>query len=276
MSRSSRQPVDRENGLRPRVGDSRVIMRAVTFVERAFSRAVGVPLFTLLLLTGCQGDGGRDTADGRERVDLADQVSIEYDRVGGAGYIDQALTVRNSSDVPLTIEADIESLDSSGAVLPKVAAHGVYGATQGRQVLVPGENVDFLVFTGRGASDVRDVQLADVRVEASDFPLASEVVEAVPLDTAGNELDYPTGFSSVELRNPNPVAVPVRVVSIVWNQPAEGQPQQALEVVPLSRVTMVPAEGETVLEVSPRNRRAISRYADSNALSLKAYFSNKG
>lgn len=251
-------------------------MRAVTFVERAFSRAVGVPLFTLLLLTGCQGDGGRDTADGRERVDLADQVSIEYDRVGGAGYIDQALTVRNSSDVPLTIEADIESLDSSGAVLPKVAAHGVYGATQGRQVLVPGENVDFLVFTGRGASDVRDVQLADVRVEASDFPLASEVVEAVPLDTAGNELDYPTGFSSVELRNPNPVAVPVRVVSIVWNQPAEGQPQQALEVVPLSRVTMVPAEGETVLEVSPRNRRAISRYADSNALSLKAYFSNKG
>lgn len=135
-------------------------------VRRASSRAVGVLLLVLLVLTGCQSDGERDRADANERADLADQVSIDYDRVGGAGYIDQALTVRNSSQVPVTIEAEIELLDSSGAVLPQVAAHGVYGATEGRQVLVPGENVDFLVFTGEGASEERDVQLADVRLKA--------------------------------------------------------------------------------------------------------------
>lgn len=86
------------------------------------------------------------------------------------------------------------------------------------------------------------------------------------------ELNYPASFSSVELRNPNPAAVTVRVVSIVWDRPADGQSQQALEVIPLSRLVSVPAGGETTIEVSPADRRGISRFASSNALSLKAYF----
>ena len=229
----------------------------------------GLAALTLMVvvLAGCQDDASDGPAD------LAESISSDYERIGDAGYIDQTLTIRNASDIPVLLDADIETLDASGAVLSAVDVQGLYGADRGGQVLVPGDNFDFLMFGGADASKVRDVRLVNIRVEAAEFPAAaSGLVEAVPLDDAGNELDYPAGFSSVELRNPNHAAVTVRVVTIVWNQPPAGQPQQALHVVPVSGLITVPADGEMLVEVTSKDQRVISKYASTNALSLKAYF----
>ena len=204
---------------------------------------------------------------------LSDEITVEYSRIGGSGMIDQALTVHNGGDVPVAIEADIEPLDGAGDVLRSVAVRGVYGATDGEQILVPGDNLDFLIFTGAGASKVRDVRLKNIEVDEVDFPVVSTVVEAVPLDRSGADLDYPAGYARVSLRNPNSAPVRVRVVSIVWNRPGPGETQQALKVLPLSELVTVPAGGQKQIGVPEAQARVIARYESTNALSLKAYYS---
>jgi hypothetical protein len=226
----------------------------------------------LVILSGCSSARRAVGGSGDARGDLADAISVTYDRRGDPGYIDQALVLQNASELPLVLSARLELLDASGAVLRGVTAHGVYGATRGGQVLVPGETLDFLVFEGADARKVRDVRLAGVTVEPVDFPRVADVVEAVPLDDAGRELEYPARFASVALRNPNADAVRVRVVSIVWNRPPEGQTQQAHDVVHLSEVVEVPANGERTIAVSTESRRLVDRYALSYPVSLKAYF----
>lgn len=237
------------------------------------SRGLALIVLSVVLLTGCQAAvGGAGKARSAQPTPTS-RLSFKYDRLGGSGFIDQALNIHNASDVPVLLDANIRALDASGSVLPDVKVAGVYGTERRGQVLVPGDNLDFLVFTGPGSSNARDVEVVDVRVRNADFPEVTEPVEAVPLDASDNELDYPAGVAKVTVRNPNPAAVTVRVVGIIWNQPAEGRSQQALKVIPLSDLTTVPASGETTVEVDRAHRLAISEHALSNALSLKAYLS---
>lgn len=248
-------------------------MTAVNGLGSPRRSAVLLPLvLVMLMVSGC---GLAETLRGEtdDDANLADKIGVEYDRLGGSGSIDQALTITNQADVAVALKANIEPLDASGQVLESVKVRSLYGSTRGAQILVPGVSVDFLIFRGSRSSKVRDVRLADVGVETTEFPTVSTLVEAVPLDRAGRELDYPANFSTVALRNLNPEQVTVRVVGIVWNQPAQGESQQALKVLPLSELVAVPAGGEVRVAVRREDKRTIAEFASTNALSLKAYFS---
>lgn len=225
-------------------------------------------ILALASLTACMGDDRSDSEPG----DLADRISVSYEHFGEPGVIDQALTVSSAAGVPVVVEATLEPLDASGDVVPDVEVSSVFGAMAGGQVIVPGETVDFLVYAGPGAGKVRDVRLVEPRVRQVDFPRVTELVDAVPLDERGHELDYPEGYAFVALQNPNAAPVTVGVVAIVWDNPAEGRAQQALKVIPLSNPTEVEARGDTTVEVTPRLRGRILRAAEGHAMSLKAFF----
>jgi hypothetical protein len=73
--------------------------------------------------------------------------------------------------------------------------------------------------------------------------------------------------------NPNAVPVSVRVVYIVYNQPASGTAQQAVAVTPVGTLTSIPANGTVTIPVSGAAKAAVDKYSNGPAVSIKAYFS---
>lgn len=65
----------------------------------------------------------------------------------------------------------------------------------------------------------------------------------------------------------------MRVVHIVWNQPKEGETQQAVEVTLVGGLTVVPASGTETVKVTGAVRAAVARSADGPAVSVKAFYS---
>ncbi len=235
-------------------------------------RRVAPALLAVVLVSGCAAPEREEGA--RPEVDvLARAVTFAYERVGGTGFIDQALTIDNPGDTAVVLTGRIVPLDDAGERIPGVEATSVYGVERAGLVVLPGTNVDFLVFNGPRSGEVRDVRLSGLVTEEVEFGDVTDLVEAVPLDDSGAELDYPVGFRQVALRNPNAVPASVRLVSIAWNDPRQGESQQALEVLPVAGPVVVPASGELVVDVDAVLARRIARLGLEHALSLKAYYS---
>ncbi|MFD4688940.1 hypothetical protein [Streptomyces sp. NPDC058463] len=89
----------------------------------------------------------------------------------------------------------------------------------------------------------------------------------------GAEISRFERFSKVELTNDNDFPVFVRVVYILWDQPDEGETQQAVEVTPVGGLTEVPASGTAVLDVTGEAKAAVERNSGGPAVSIKAYYS---
>ncbi|WP_156971527.1 hypothetical protein [Knoellia sinensis] len=230
----------------------------------------------MLLLTGCvPGIAGVSWQVDEKALaprELAQSMTFDFEDIGGSGRMDQTLIVTNTSGVPILLNADVQALDASGKGLPDVRVSGIYGATGGRQVLLPGENVEVLVFGGPNAAKATDVRVTNIKAKGATFPNVSHHVDATPVDETGTELDDPVIVSAVRVTNANKATVSVGVVCIVWDRPQAGEPQQALEVIPLASVVELAAGQESTLRLNPQAQAKIRKFATSNAISFKAFF----
>jgi hypothetical protein len=172
----------------------------------------------------------------------------------------------------VVLAARVAMSDSRGQPLPEVTVRSVNDSLEGGQVLVPGENVDFLSFSGPDAELVRSVQVQVDAVEEVAFPAVRGVVEVVPCDGLGNETR--AGDSALEqlaLLNHGLTAVPVRVRALAMDQPSPGQPQQVVHVLDL--VGLVTAPPGTSYVALPEDVRAgLEQLGRQQWVSVKAAF----
>lgn len=226
------------------------------------------------MITGLTACGALPGAGSSEPTppEPAEALGFSFDLRGGERYIDQTLTITNEGTEPVVFEAVLTALDEAGDPLEDVEVDTVYGSQVGQLVVVPGQDLDIVKFSGRGAASAVDVAVELEAVETVAYPAVTAPLEAVPVDARGREVRYPGLLSRVELRNPNEEAVDVRTVYIVWDRPVGGAPQQAEVAVELAPRTSVPAGGEAVVRPSERSLSIIRAYAGSNPSSLKAHF----
>jgi len=199
-------------------------------------------------------------------------LHFEYRALAPSGLIDQCLSIHNRTTRPVVLAARVAMSDSRGQPLPEVTVRSVNDSLEGGQVLVPGENVDFLSFSGPGAELVRSVQVQVDAVEEVAFPEVRGVVEVVPCDGLGNETR--AGDSALEqlaLLNHGMTAVPVRVRALAMDQPSPGQPQQVVHVLDL--VGLVTAPPGTSYVALPEDVRAgLEQLGRQQWVSVKAAF----
>ena len=158
-------------------------------------------------------------------------LRFEYRALAPSGLIDQCLSIHNRTPRPVVLAARVAMSDRRGRPLPEVTVRSVNDSLEGGQVLVPGENVDFLSFSGPDAELVRSVQVQVDAVEEVAFPDVRGVVEVVPCDGLGNETRAgDTGLEQLALLNHGLTAVPVRVRALAMDQPPPGQPQQVVHL----------------------------------------------
>jgi len=162
--------------------------------------------------------------------------------------------------------------DSRGRPLPEVTVRSVNDSLEGGQVLVPGENVDFLSFSGPGAELVRSVQVQVDAVEEVAFPEVRGVVEVVPCDGLGNEARAgDSGLEQLALVNHGMTAVPVRVRALAMDQPPPGQPQQVVHVLDLVGLVTAPP-GTSYVALPEEVRAGLEQLGRQQWVSVKAAF----
>ncbi|MFE6847493.1 hypothetical protein [Streptomyces sp. NPDC057686] len=167
----------------------------------------------------------------------------------------------------------ITAVDSTGKDLPDVQVRTAYGSDRGGLVVQHGGSHDVLAFSGEDAGRVADVRVTVKELVPADLPAGSSAVEAKPADAAGQPLTKFDAFDQVSLKNPNTTAVSVRVVYLVYDQPKDGSPQQAVEVVPIGGLTTIPAGGTSSVTVSGDAKTAVQKFSHGPAVSIKPYFS---
>lgn len=237
---------------------------------------VAVVLLALLAATGCSSDdGGKRREPGPTAVATGDpvlglQLSFRYQRLGKYGEMDQTLAITSHASIPVTLTARIVPLDKAGHLLRDVRATGVYGTERGNQVLMPGESLDVLVFTGAGATEVRDVEVRDVLATPVDLRVAAKPVEAAVVNGSGFTVATRFATAGVQVTNDNDVELPVQLVLIIWNRPGPGESQQAFKVLELAS-TKVPAHAKANVVPSASDASTIEKYGLKNAESVKAY-----
>ncbi|WP_329204075.1 hypothetical protein OG257_00915 [Streptomyces sp. NBC_00683] len=203
-------------------------------------------------------------------------LSFRY--VGDSGEdetINQMMVIQNASAGSLVPVLSFSALDKKRRVLPDVKVSTVYGSDRGNLVVPQGQYFDVLRFSGSGVPDVADVRVtvksvALTRLSSGQGDLS---VTTQALDADGAEISRFERFSKVEITNDNDFPVFVRVVYILWDQPDEGETQQAVEVTPVGGLTEVPASGTAVLDVTGKAKAAVERHSGGPAVSIKAYYS---
>ena len=199
-------------------------------------------------------------------------LRFEYRALAPSGLIDQCLSIHNRTTAPVVLAARVAMCDSLGQPLPEVTVRSVNDSLEGGQVLVPGENVDFLSFSGPGAELVRSVQVQVDAVEEVAFPEVRGVVEVVPCDGLGNETR--AGDSALEqlaLLNHGMTAVPVRVRALAMDQPSPGQPQQVVHVLDLVGLVTAPP-GTSYVALPEEVRAGLEQLGRQQWVSVKAAF----
>ncbi|MET9110370.1 hypothetical protein [Streptomyces zhihengii] len=203
---------------------------------------------------------------------LARNLIFRY--VGDPGedeMINQTLEVVNEQSVSVVPVLRFRALGKDREPLPRVKVTTVYGSDKGRLVLPSGSGYDILRFSGPGAQDVADVEVTVERVEIAEKEAGATPVTTQALDAEGGEVSRFGRFAKVRLTNDNSAPVWVRVAYVVWDQPADGDTQQAVEVTPVGGLTMIPPRLSFVVDVDPRAAAAIARNANGPAVSIKAY-----
>ncbi|MFF2073451.1 hypothetical protein ACFVXG_01695 [Kitasatospora sp. NPDC058162] len=203
----------------------------------------------------------------------ATSLSFSYYALGKQEFIDQTLSIGNDGRTSVVPTLTITAVDGSGKDLPDVQVSTAYGSDRGGLVIQPGGGYDVLAFHGADAGRVANVKVAVKELAAADLPASAAAVEADPADASGQPLTKFDAFDQVILKNPNSTAVSVRIVYLVYDQPAAGTPQQVVEAVPIGGLITVPAAGTTSVAVSGDARTAVQKYSGGPAVSLKTYFS---
>ncbi|MFF3460149.1 hypothetical protein ACFYXH_38815 [Streptomyces sp. NPDC002730] len=62
-----------------------------------------------------------------------------------------------------------------------------------------------------------------------------------------------------------------RIVHVLWDQPPKGVTQQAVEVTAVGGLTVIPAHGTAVVQVTGDAAAAVARNSNGPAVSIKAH-----
>ncbi|MFI2759991.1 hypothetical protein ACH5A3_14080 [Streptomyces echinatus] len=198
-------------------------------------------------------------------------LTFTYHRESGDNYISQTVSIRNTIRGSVVPVLAFTALDRHGHRLPGVQVRTVYGSDSGRLVVPYGWGYDILRFSGPGEHQVYDVRVTVAHLATAKVPANIHPVTAQPLDAAGRAVSKFSRFTAVRVTNPDAFAVKVRVAYLVYDQPVEGETQQAISVTPVGGLVRVPAEGTAVVKVTGDAARAVARYSDGPAVSVKAY-----
>ena len=213
------------------------------------------------------GLAGVPSNDGPDAAGL----SFTYRQHGSADEtIDQTLQIENDFPYSVVPVLDFTPLDAHGAVLPHVHVGTVYGSDTGSLVAPFGYSLDILRFSGAGEHQVANVRVTVRRVSKARAQ-AGQYAAAQALDAHGQPVSKFSRFSAVAVTNPNPFPVSVRIVYVVYDQPASGQTQQVVLATPIGGLASVPANGKATVQVTATAAQAIAENADGPAVSIKTY-----
>jgi hypothetical protein len=221
--------------------------------------AVGV------VLVGLSGCSSPVLLDIKPEPDFA----TAFTKLAEPGFVDMAFDIENPTDQPVTLTAGFLATDASGATLDDVTVTSAYGVAEGRLVLMPGRNVDFLQIDGLDAGLVEDIELIKVEHTVVDVPVPPEYVEALPIGGDGEQLDYDVEAVAARLTNPNDVEVHLRLLLLVLGNPPPGEPQQAVLVHDITDIDV--AAGETLdVPLDEETRTLLLERGVENFVSLRA------
>ncbi|MFI2204425.1 hypothetical protein ACH47Z_27295 [Streptomyces sp. NPDC020192] len=181
------------------------------------------------------------------------------------------MSIRNTNSDTVVPVLALTALDRHGHQLPGVRVRTVYGSDSGRLAVPYGWGYDILRFSGPGEHQVYDVRVTVAHLAPAKARAGIHPVTTQPLDAAGRAVSRFSRFTAVRVTNTDAFAVAVRVAYLVYDQPAEGETQQAISVTPIGGLVRVPADGTAVVEVTGAAARAVARYSDGPAVSVKAY-----
>ncbi|MFD9483667.1 hypothetical protein ACFWBX_06605 [Streptomyces sp. NPDC059991] len=225
-----------------------------------------------VLTAGC----GLQSEVGREYGPTSSDLSFSYTGISsGDETINQTLAIHNTYRQSVVTLLSFTALDRAHHPMPKVKVTTVYGSDRGALVSPYGYGLDILRFSGPGEHEVADVRVRVDKVVAADRRVVAgrEPVTTQALDDAGREISRFERFSKVRLTNPNAWPVYVRVSYIVYDQPPEGQSQQAVSVTPIGSLTRIPSHSTTTIEVTGAAATAVAHNSRGPAVSIKAYYS---
>jgi hypothetical protein len=152
--------------------------------------------------------------------------------------------VHSVADRTLLLDGRLEAVDSSGR-LPDVQVTTAYGVER-RQVVIPGhaETLDVVSFSGEERERVADVRLAaGATVQLGDDCDRAAYVTLDGVDRNGAVVGT-QGLRALRFTNPDPnLNARVQPVLLVFDVPAEGLPQQTMQVIKLGDDVRVPAHG---------------------------------
>ncbi|MEU3464461.1 hypothetical protein ABZ721_31475 [Streptomyces sp. NPDC006733] len=166
---------------------------------------------------------------------------------------------------------EFTALDAHGRVLPRVQVDTVYGSDRGSLVAAYGYAIDILRFSGQGEHQVTDVRVAVRSVTTARIRSGLHYASAQAQDSTGKNVSKFSRFSSITVTNLDDFPVSVRIVYLVYDQPAKGQTQQATTVVPIGGLLLIPAHGKAMVPVTGPASDAVARYSDGPAVSIKTY-----
>ncbi|MFF2997299.1 hypothetical protein ACFVTC_22475 [Streptomyces sp. NPDC057950] len=222
----------------------------------------------MLLLVGCRPAKGATEDRGAA---AEDGLTFTYHRHSGDGMIDQTLSIRNAYMSSVSPVLAFTALDRHRHPLPGVRVRTVFGSDSGRLEVPYGVGYDILRFSGSGEHQVFDVRVSVTRVTTAKTQADTLPPSAETLDAAGRVVSKFSRFAAVRVTNPEEFAVSARIAYLVYDQPAEGETQQAVFVIPIGTLVRIPARSMAIVEVTGDAARAVAKYSGGPAVSVKAY-----
>jgi hypothetical protein len=221
-----------------------------------------VLLAFVLVLSGCA-----TTKDTR----LERSLSFSYQAIAEPGYMDQNLQIVNKGSSAVVPVLAYQPTDANGRALTDIHVSTAYGSDRGELVVPEGGWFEILSFQGNGVSEIIDVRVTVVSVEAVEYPMVNAELKTQILDSKG-EPTYAGPFESVRLTNDGPLNVTVRVVFLVFDQPPQGAPEKPIRIVPLAGLTKVAGRSDVIIPVTPEVASVQAEIAGQDVwMSVKAY-----
>jgi hypothetical protein len=251
----------------------------------ALAAACAVTVAATVALSGCVASGAGD-ADGKAAHAASPTTASATPRpyAGKLSFayhgtrpetetIDQALDIKNDDQQSVVPVLAFTALDKHHTVLSQVKVTTVYGSERGNLVVPYGYGMEILRFSGPGAHQVADVRVRVVSVAPARIRGGVHEVSVQPLDGQGRKVDKFSRFTTLRISNADDFPVAVRLAYLVYDQPPEGQTQQAVVVVPIGGLIHVPASGTATVKVTGAAAAAVARYSNGPAVSIKPYSS---
>lgn len=220
-------------------------------------------LFTLLAVVA--GTGCGQSADTSQPEALA----VSYTGIADPGFIDQTVTLLPSGSDAVVPTIDYEPLDADGNPISGVEVVTAFGSDRGLLIVPPGGFVDVLTFAGTDVSQVVDVRATVLSAEPV-VGFGNPTIEDPQPTLDGAEVTNSDVFNELRFRNDGGAGVNLRVVCLVYDDPAPGRSQQATEITEVVSRTEVKAGAVQSTAVAPEFAQR-SEQLGYGCASLKAH-----